>query len=469
MTLSDQILRLLQGDARRALPWLSSTELAEALPASLATIKRQLEVLLRGGQVVREGQARATRYRLATYSMPTTNRAYLSEPDRPPDLGGTAGKLDTTAPASFPISPKGQALLRRLKQPLGLRNVVGYDRDFVDQYVPNQTCLLPSSIADSLAQRGRLQGQQPAGTYARKVLGPLLIDLSWSSSRLEGNRYSLLATEELFRSGRSGINGGGDPDAVMLLNHKAAIEFMIDAVPEFGLTSAVVQNLHAILMQDLLADAGSLGAIRQRVVNIRDTAYVPLQSPLQLSEMFDRILEKARLIKNPVEAAFFLWVNLAYLQPFEDGNKRTSRLAANIPLMLYNGAPLSFLDIEACDYAYAVMAIYEYRDVSLAVDLFVWAYERSISKYAVQRDAMGVPDPIRLRFRESLNEVIGSIVRDGLKADEAIAASGVQGDDVAVFRPLLIQELQVLDLHNCARYRLTLGQVRQWIAAGRPW
>ncbi|MFX6743338.1 hypothetical protein ABTH23_19790, partial [Acinetobacter baumannii] len=85
-------------------------------------------------------------------------------------------------------------------------------------YVPNVSSLLPSILAASLADEGRMKGQQPAGTYARKVLEPLLIDLSWSSSRLEGNRYSRLATEQLFRSGTT----GGDLDAVMLLNHKAA-------------------------------------------------------------------------------------------------------------------------------------------------------------------------------------------------------------------------------------------------------
>jgi Fic family protein len=107
------------------------------------------------------------------------------------------------------------------------------------------------------------------------VLEQLLIDLSWSSSRLEGNRYTLLATEELFRSG----SREGDMDAVMLLNHKAAIEFMVDAVPEYGLSSPVIRNFHALLMQDLLDDVHSLGAIRQKVVNISDTTYVPSFPP----------------------------------------------------------------------------------------------------------------------------------------------------------------------------------------------
>ncbi|WP_248794892.1 Fic family protein [Pseudomonas sp. MWU13-2105] len=168
----------------------------------------------------------------------------------------------------------------------------------------------------------------------------------------------MLATEELFKSGAT----GGDLDAVMLLNHKTAIEFMVDAVPAYGLTTPVIQNLHALLMQDLLADSSSLGSIRQKVVNISDTTYLPSQVPSPLGEMLESILEKARQIKNPVESAFFLWVNLAYLQPFDDGNKRTSRLAANVPLMLYNNAPLSFLDVDVADYAHTMMGVYEHLE-----------------------------------------------------------------------------------------------------------
>lgn len=111
-------------------------------------------------------------------------------------------------------SERGQALLARLRQPLSARAPVGYERAFVDSYVPNQSSLLPPSLAQDLADEGHMPGQSPAGTYARRVLEPLLLDLSWSSSRLEGNRYSLLVAQELFKHGMA----GEDLDAVMLLN-----------------------------------------------------------------------------------------------------------------------------------------------------------------------------------------------------------------------------------------------------------
>lgn len=450
MTVRDGVLAALRQQSRTTNPWLSSSELKNKVGASWTTVKRQLDALIRDGQVVRQGQSRATRYRLADAGLSVATVATVAP--QPADHVGPEW------------SDESKAILGILTLPLGMREPVTYDRSFVDDYVPNVSALLPPALAASLAEEGRMNGQQPAGTYARKVLEPLLIDLSWSSSKLEGNRYSLLATEQLFKGGVT----NGDLDAVMLLNHKAAIEFLVDAVPEYGLTTVLVRNVHAILMRDLLVDASGLGGIRRKVVNITDTTYLPTQVPGLLEEMLGQIIDKARSIKNPVEASFFLWVNLAYLQPFEDGNKRTSRLSANIPLMLYNCAPLSFLDIEVRDYALAMMGVYEHRNVALAADLFEWAYRRSIRKYAVMLEAMGVPDPVRLQFREALNEAIGRVVRERQTAEEAIAAMALPPDQAEVFRTLLDAELRALDLHNCARYRLTLRQVEQWISAGRP-
>jgi fido (protein-threonine AMPylation protein) len=304
-----------------------------------------------------------------------------------------------------------------------------------------------------------MSDQQPAGTYARKVLEQLLIDLSWSSSRLEGNRRTLLETEELFTRGTE----DGDLDSVMLLNHKRAIEFLVDAVPEYGLTDPLIRNLHSLLMQDLLSDPRGLGEIRSKIVNIRDTVYVPSQVPKLLESTLNEIIGRSKLIKNPVEAAFFLWVNIAYLQPFEDGNKRTSRLAANIPLMIYNCAPLSFLDVNLGDYALAMMGVYEQIDTALAADLFAWTYRRSIRKYAVVLDSVGAPDPFRLKHRERLSNAVQLVVRDGRSTKDAIKSLDVLENDVADFTAMLKAELASLTVRNCARHRLTMKVVEEWI------
>jgi hypothetical protein len=297
------------------------------------------------------------------------------------------------------------------------------------------------------------------------VLEQVLIDLSWYSSRLEGNRKSLLDTRDLFLKGRS---PGDDADATMLLNHKDAIEFIVDAVPTYGITTQVIRNVQSILMNGLLANPAALGAIRRTIVNISDTAYLPSQVPTLLEEMLGAIAEKARAIRNPVECAFFLWVNIAYLQPFEDGNKRTSRLCSNLPLLLSNCAPLSFLNVEPADYALAMLGVYEKQDVSLAVDLFDWTYRRSIVKYRAVLESMGAPDPLRAKYREHLGDAVRQIVATGSTLSAAVDTLAIPNADRPAFIELLRVELANLGPYNCARYRLFINKTEEWVAKGRP-
>jgi len=441
---------------------VSSTAIQACVGGSAATLGRYLAALVKEGLLVRSGKARATRYALAvqpglgaTRYSPAAWRA-TREPLRARDPGKPRASVPWTGPA--------RALLDRLDRPLGTREPVTYQRRLVDAYVPNQSWLLPAHLAEDLARAGTLQERLPAGTYVRRVLEQLLIDLSWSSSRLEGNTYSLLDTEALFASNSAPT----DRDGVMLLNHKRAIEFLADAAPVHGLTDGVIRNLHALLMENLLPESVALGAIRNKVVNITGTTYLPTQVPQLLEEMLAAVLDKAQYIKNPVEAAFFLWLHIAYLQPFEDGNKRTSRLAANIPLMLYNCAPLAFLDVEPRDYAHAMLAFYEFQDTSIATELFEWTYRRSIRKYQVIVEAMGAPDAFRIRQRDNLSTAMQAIVREGASLERALGTIGAPVVDTQRFRNMLVDELDGLSPYNCARYRLTLNETRAWIERGRP-
>ena len=276
---------------------------------------------------------------------------------------------------------------------------------------------------------------------------------------------SLLDTKALFERGRS---AGDDDDALMLLNHKDAIEFVVDEVPHYGIWDVVVRNIQSLLMNGLLRNSDALGKVRNTVVTITDSVHVPLQVPQLLDEVLASIVDKACHIKNPIEAAFFLWVNIAYLQPFEDGNKRTSRLCANLLLLLQNCAPLSFMDVEQADYALAVLAIYEQQDVSLAVELFEWTYRRSIDKYAAILEAMGAPDPFRVKYRELLGEAVRQDVTRAAAVPHLLPALGIDPADLDKFAQLLREELQHLETYNCARYRLGLALTDKWIAAGRP-
>lgn len=428
---------------------------ADAITAKVGvsrpTINRNLSKLVASHTIVRAGVGPSTGYRL-----PVTH-----------ELSANLTATATVTGRSILVLPwSAQALTLRaqLEAPLGTRAPVSYQRAFVDGYVPNDSSLLPRPLAEALLAKGRAQGQQPAGTYARKVLEQLLIDLSWHSSRLEGNRKSLLDTKELFAKGRS---PGEDAESTMLLNHKDAIEFLVEAVPEYGITMPVVRNLQALLMQGLLANPNAAGAIRTTVVNITNSVYVPTQVPILLEEMLSHIVEKARNIKNPVEAAFFLWVNIAYLQPFEDGNKRTSRLSANLPLLLSNCAPLSFLDVEPTDYAMAMAGVYERLDATLAVELFDWTYRRSIDKYRVVLDSMGAPDPFRAKYREYLGEAIQRVITTKETVVGIIEDLDIPAPDRASFESLLREELRLLETFNCARYRLSIGMTEEWIRRGR--
>ena len=184
----------------------------------------------------------------------------------------------------------------------------------------------------------------PAGTYARQLLGRLLIDLSWNSSRLEGNTYSLLDTDRLIRQGTQS-KGKDVLEAQMILNHKAAIEFLVESAPVIGFNRHTILNLHGILSDGLLADPTASGRLRRIPVGISGSTFSPLSVPQQIQECFELVLEKTEKISNPYEQAFFAMVQLPYLQPFEDVNKRVSRLGANIPFIKHNLCPLSFVEV----------------------------------------------------------------------------------------------------------------------------
>lgn len=427
--------------------------LEQSLQIPRPTLNRILRDLLTAGLIAKQGAGRATRYT-------GVNPAKAASQTLPHGLAPPA------EPGLMTWSATARSLIESLQMPLAARTPVGYESRFVGDYVPNESSLLPPQLAVDLFNAGRSKDQHPAGTYAREVLQQLLIDLSWSSSRLEGNRKSLIDTKALFD-----LAEHADPideDTVMLLNHKNAIEFMVDAVPTDGITVPVVIDVQALLMRDLLRDSRDIGSIRRRLVNIDGSVYSPSNIPMLLEQTLHLIVDKVRHIRNPVEAAFFFWINVAYLQPFADGNKRTSRLCANMPLMLYNCAPLSFLDVDRTDYATAMLGVYEQRNVSAAVELFESIYRRSIEKYSVLRASLGVPDPIRARYRTTLNELMTFVVSRSQTLEDAFLNVTVETADLTALRTIANTELDHLEQYNCARYNLARAVTQKWIDAGRP-
>jgi len=231
--------------------------------------------------------------------------------------------------------------------------------------------------------------QLPKYQLDKRELGKFLIDFSCASSALEGGTYSLLDTQALIEYGEK---SAGKPveDAFLVLNHKEAFEYLHDHM-ELG----SIYKVHDLLTSDhempALADTphflskANRGVVREySEVDIRLSTYLPPFRPGTgyLQRMLDKILETAEGIANPIQASFYLLSRLAYLQPFKDGNKRTSRAMCNVPLIKAKLPPISFVDFGKQDYIISMLAFYELGDIQLLERCFVDAYAKSVTRLA---------------------------------------------------------------------------------------
>jgi len=310
------------------------------------------------------------------------------------------------------------------------------------------------------------QNNSPAGTYAKQILQRLLIDLAWNSSRLEGNTYSLLDTKVLLDKGLSS-NDKSSAEAQMILNHKDAIEFIVNNPEDVGLNRYTVLNLHGLLSNNLLDDTAASGRLRQHPVGIGGSSYSPPSVPQFIEEMFNLMLHKASQIEDPFEQAFFIMVHLPYLQPFDDVNKRVSRLAANIPLNKANLAPLSFIEVPTETYINGLVGVYELNRIDLLKDVFIWAYDRSAKQYAAQRQSLGEPDPFKFKYRENIKQVIAEIITGAygkMEASDLVkkSAQALSVEDADKFVFTVDQELLNLHEGNFARYFVTKKEFENW-------
>ncbi len=432
---------------------LSLKEINKSLEIPLPnyTLQRRLAFLVKNGRLKIEGKGRARRYLLSLV---------LEE-------GESFSFTEEANDRIIPLSEESKAIQVALRQPSQSRIPVGYKREFLDEYRPNVSFYLSAEVRKRLLEFGKTDGERPAGTYAREIFNRLLIELSWNSSRLEGNTYSLLETERLLELNEAG-EGKNLTDTQMILNHKDAIEFLVNSAEEIDINRYTVLNVHALLSNNLLKDPSACGRVRSKSVGIRKSVYHPLEIPGVINECFDQVLDTARAIKNPFEQAFFLMVHLPYLQPFEDVNKRVSRLVANIPLIRLNLSPLSFMDVPRKIYINGLLAVYELNNVSLLRDVFIWAYERSCTLYSVTLQNIGEPDPFRMRYRNMIFDMVSNIVRECLGKKEAIAlikqkaSQVIYAEDQLRFIETVEIELRGLHEGNIARYRLRPSEYDAW-------
>jgi len=436
---------------------IGAKDIAEQLDFEIKgrTLQRRLATLIAEQRIFSEGDGRALKYKIARASQ---GRGVVSPVD-----DKNRQNLDEVY---IPISPEGEEIRSFIRQPRTQRNPVSYQPDFLGQYYPNDTFYLPAGLREQLHVLGRSPAEQtPAGTFARDILNRLLIDLSWASSRLEGNTYSRLDTERLIEFGQA-AEGKDVMETQMILNHKSAIEYLVRDTEHAGVAAETIVALHAFLSDGLLADPMSCGRLRNRAVDIGGSVYLPIAMPQRIEELFGIVMTMAAEINDPFEQSFFLMVHLPYLQPFEHVNKRVSRLAANIPLIQHNLCPLSFIDVPQQAYVDAVLGIYELNRIELLRDVYIWAYERSCQQYVAVRQQLVPPDIVRLRYRNELAEVIRAIVREGVATDEASILAGipdfVSQEDQQKFINLVQNELKTLHAGNAIRFGLRPLEFSFW-------
>lgn len=403
---------------------------------SRRTLQRHLGALEAEGHLIKEGRSVAITYRLAERVAPGVTEIALS--------------------------PVGRAVLDLVAQPLIRKRPVTYNQEFLDAYIPNETFYLAEPLRRDLHDMGRTGvSNRSAGTHLRDVIGRLMIDLSWASSKLEGNTYSRLDTENLIRFGTAAA-GKDLVEAQMILNHKSAIELIAEAPDDVGYDTYTFLNLHALLSENLLADPAASGRLRRRPVDIGATVYTPLAIPQRIEANFRTILEKAGQIADPFETSFFLMVNIPYLQPFEDVNKRVSRLGANIPLIKQNLSPLSFIDMPEAPYFQGTQAVYEFNRTELLADVYLAAYERSCQRYAAIVRSLPEPDPARLRYRDQIRAAVRNLVVEGSARLSDHLPSDTDPATIQLLQAIVDDEVQNLHEGNALRFGIRRSQFEAW-------
>ena len=211
----------------------------------------------------------------------------------------------------------------------------------------------------------------------QKELERLAIDLSWKSSQIEGNTYSLLETERLLKEKQT-ASGKTKEEAVMLLNHKDALDFIIENKVYLNpLTVSKIEDVHNILTKELRVERN----LRKRRVGISGTNYRPLDNEFQILEALRGACDVINNKKSIFEKALLVLVLISYIQPFMDGNKRTARIVSNAILINYNYCPLSFRTVDSIDYKKAMLLFYEQNNISVFKNIFIDQFEFAVRTY----------------------------------------------------------------------------------------
>lgn len=317
-----------------------------AFKGSDATLKRMIAAGIKAGDIVAEGKARATRYRLSP-------QAQLLMPLN----------LDTY----FALEVDERQVQSSYNFEL-INGLLAETRLFSDK---------EQSHLDALQDEFRQHVSELTDNEYRKEMERLGIDLSWKSSQIEGNTYTLLETERLLRESMT-AEGKTREEAVMLLNHKDALSFVLDN-PDYlkELTVSHIEDIHQLLTKELSIDKG----LRRHRVGITGTNYHPLDNEFQIREAMRDACELINSKSNIFEKALLTLVLLSYIQPFSDGNKRTARITSNAILIANDYCPLSFRSVDSIDYKKAMLIFYEQNSLYAFKQIFMEQFEFAVKEY----------------------------------------------------------------------------------------
>lgn len=317
-----------------------------SLEMSDATIKRVLSKAVKDGMVLVIGKGRATKYRL-------TPQAHVTM-----DLN-----LDTYFDKDVDE--------REVQE--------GFNFELINDILPNVELFAPEElkILNSAQEQFRQHLSEMNDTEYRKEMERLGIDLSWKSSQIEGNTYSLLETERLLRE-KETASGKTKDEAIMLLNHKDALDFILD-VPDYLQPLKVnrIEDIHSILTKELGVERN----IRHRRVGITGTNYRPLDNEFQIREALE---DSVRLINSKsivFDKALLALVLLSYIQAFTDGNKRTARIVSNGILIANGYCPISFRTVDSIDYKKAMLLSYEQNNIAAFKRIFIDQFLFAVKTY----------------------------------------------------------------------------------------
>ena len=317
-----------------------------AFKGSDATLKRMIAAGIKAGDIVAEGKARATRYRLSPQAqllMPLNLDTYF------------ALEVDERQVHS------------------------SYNFELINGLLAETSLFSDKELAhlDALQDEFRQHVNELTDNEYRKEMERLGIDLSWKSSQIEGNTYTLLETERLLRESKT-AEGKTREEAVMLLNHKDALSFILDN-PDYlqELTVSHIEDIHQLLTKDLSIDKG----LRRHRVGITGTNYHPLDNEFQIREAMREACELINSKSNIFEKALLTLVLLSYIQPFSDGNKRTARITSNAILIANDYCPLSFRSVDSIDYKKAMLIFYEQNSLYAFKQIFMEQFEFAVKEY----------------------------------------------------------------------------------------